>query len=445
MKNIQKAIIKRPEMSLWSRTSALWIWHITQFILSFILFKSIASFRLVFRALDIITNENVYKHFDVISLQLIIESLFILILFFYVVRNGVLLYGVALNVGRIRATDELLTSGGNSFGFEGEQGVGKTRSMVYSSMLLAASRSEDLCYKYYADLPIKDKLKQDGRLIELRKFRAREESFYFNFLESSNKIPTLHANVDINYSNSHPHKLTVQHFEMKQRLYENNVKILTEADDFFPNTLRKKKKAKKGEETEKEEDSVDINAVDKFVGLDRQYTNGTLISDTHANGDIFKGIRTCQSFTLYLTRAEIRYTPGILKKIERKLIKKLMRLGDSLFTPYIEDEEEETDFYKKYYADDNSFDDRMSLIYRYITTKTQKRIVKKLGKVRMRIKKVQKLMKKISITRIYYRKISGPGEFQTAEKEQFYVLPNQVPYVYDDRMFQQEYKFTPKA
>ena len=429
-------------MSLWRRTSALVLWYAAEFLISLILFCNVANVRLVFRAVDVITNEALYKSFDIISLQLIVECLLILILFFYLCRNTVLFYGVLLNVKRIKASDELLTSGGNSFGFEGEQGVGKTRSMVYSSMLLAESRAYDLCFKYYMDLPIKDKLKESDRLIELRRFRAREESFYHNFLETVDKIPTLHANVDVAYEELHPHELNVKHFEMKQRLYENNVKILTEADDFFPNTLRKKKKAKKGEEPENPEDVLDVNAVDKFVGLDRQYTNGTLISDTHANGDIFKGIRTCQSFTLYLTRAEYRYTPGILKSIERKLKKRVIKLGDALFTPSFLSRKRKNKFYKKYYNTENNFDDRISLIYAKVTDRHKQKTLKKLAKARKRVKRVQELEKKISITRIYYRKISGPGEFQAADKEQFYVLPNQVPYSYDDRMFQKEYKFT---
>ena len=429
-------------MSLWRRTSALVLWYAAEFLISLILFCNVANVRLVFRAVDVITNESLYKSFDIISLQLIVECLLILILFFYLCRNTVLFYGVLLNVKRIKASDDLLTSGGNSFGFEGEQGVGKTRSMVYSSMLLAESRAYDLCFKYYMDLPIKDKLKESDRLIELRRFRAREESFYHNFLETVDKIPTLHANVDVTYEELHPHELNVKHFEMKQRLYENNVKILTEADDFFPNTLRKKKKAKKGEEPENPEDVLDANAVDKFVGLDRQYTNGTLISDTHANGDIFKGIRTCQSFTLYLTRAEYRYTPGILKHLERKLKKRVLMLGDALFTPDFEEEEDEDSFYENYYSEDTKYEERLALIDKEITDNFKKKILKKLARARKRVKRVQELEKKISITRIYYRKISGPGEFQTADKEQFYVLPNQVPYSYDDRMFQKEYKFT---
>lgn len=439
---MRKEIIKRPNMSLWRRTSAFVIWYALAFIISLILFVSIANFRLVVRAIDILTNEGLYKTFDALSLQLFLECLLILILFFMFCRNTILFYGVLLNVKRIKASDELLMSGGNSFGFEGEQGVGKTRSMVYAGMLLAESRAEELCYKYYLDLPIRDRLKESDRLIEFRRFRAREESFLHNFIEKPENIPMLHANVDVVYEDAHPHELSVKHFEMKERLYENNVKILTEADDFFPNTLRKKKKAKKGEETKKPEDELDANAVDKFVGLDRQYTNGTLISDTHANGDIFKGIRTCQSFTLYLTRAEYRYTPGILKRIENKLKKRVIKLGDSLYTPKIRRRKVAKKFYSLFFNKKASLEERLMILSSKISSRKTRKKLKKLARARKRVKRVQELEKKISITRIYYRKISGPGDFQTADKELFYVLPNQVPYSYDDRIFQKEYKFT---
>ena len=443
---MEREVIKRPNISIWRRTKALWLWYGAQLLLSLIPFLSIGgTVRLVCRALDIITSDALYAELNILAIQLFIECAVLIFLFFCVCRNAVLLYGVALNVKRIKEADKLLTSGGNSFGFEGEQGVGKTRSMVYSSMLLAEARAYDLCYKYYTDLPIREQLETSDNLADLRHFRAREDSFYYNFIEHPDKIPTLHANVDVVYDGAHPHELSIKHFEMKERLYENNVKILTEADDFFPNTLRKKKKAKKGEETKKPEDELDANAIDKFVGLDRQYTNGTLISDTHANGDIFKSIRTCQSFTLYLTRAEYRYTPKILKRRESKLKHKIISLGDSLFNPYFDDEEEEEAFYAKYYDKDVDYQERLALIASEISDKDKSKTIKKLGRLRKRIKNVQELMKKISITRIYYRKISGPGEFQQADKEQFYVLANQVPFIYDDRIFHKEYKFTPKA
>ena len=140
-------------MSLWSRTSYFITWYLVNFIISSAIFFGLFNLRLVFRALDIITNESILFAFNSIALRLIIESLAILISFYFFLRNSVLLCGVIINVRRIRTADELLTSGGNSFGLEGEQGVGKTRTLVYSAMLLAENRAEDLCLKYSA-IPI---------------------------------------------------------------------------------------------------------------------------------------------------------------------------------------------------------------------------------------------------------------------------------------------------
>ena len=411
------AKIYRPQISLLSRTSYFITWYTAQFIVSLIAFLLIGkNLRLVFRACDIITNENIYS-FDPIALRLLFESISILFSFFMCVRGCVLMYGVILNVKRIKDADELLTSGGNSFGFEGEQGVGKTRTMVYASMILAEKRAESLCLKYYKTLPVRVQLEESERFWELRRFNAREEAYHFYFLQNKDKIPTLYGNVDITYDGLKPHTLTAKHFTQQERLYENNVKILTEADDLFPNTLRKKKK-KKDEEIDPNE--IDVNAVDKFVGLDRQYTNGTLISDTHANGDVFKSIRNCQSFTLYLTRSEYRYAPSLLERMLERTNDKILKIGDK---------------YKLIQTGE-----------KHVKNPSRKMdaLLRRLGKLRKKSKRIETLMRKISITRIYYHKISGTSEQKNVAKEEFFVLPNQVPYVYDDRMFQQDYAFAQK-
>lgn len=399
-------------MTLWSRTSWFISWHVAQLVLAYAAFFSVANVRLVFRALDIVTNENVWLSLDLIAVQLLIESVIILILFFAVIRTSFLMLGVLINLRRIRSTEDLLTSGGNSFGFEGAQGVGKTRTMVYASMLLAEDRAEDLCLKYYKALPVREQLASSSRFWELRRFNSREEAYHFYFRDNKDKIACLYGNVDLNYDGLRPFKLVAKHFTQQERLYENNVKILTEADDLFPNTLRKKKKKNE----EKDKDELDVNAIDKFVGLDRQFTNGTLISDTHANSDVFKSIRNCQAFTLYLTRSEFRYTPRILKRIYRKINGRILSAGDK--------------FKELEFADKNP--------------KKQRRLLKKLNRLQKLSKRVERLMRNIAITRVYYYKISGTADQKTVGEEEFFVLPNQVPYVYDDRMFQSEYAFSKK-
>ncbi|MBQ8725732.1 MAG: hypothetical protein IJY84_01350 [Clostridia bacterium] len=412
-----KKIIERPKITLWSRISTWFLWYAIKFAISLAVFLIFFDLRLVFRAVDVITNDALYSNFNVLALQLIIECVLILTSFFFVVKDGILFYGVLLNIDRIKKTDELLSSGGNSFGFEGEQGVGKTRSVVYASILQSAKKSEELCLKYYSALPMRDKLLNDRRFWELRRFKAREEAFEFYFKNSPGKIPCLYGNVDIEFGGLRPHVLKPEHFTMQEKLFENNVKILTEADDMFPNTLRKKRKKKKDGEEDDNEDGLDVNAIDKFVGLDRQYTNGSLVSDTHANSDVFKSIRACQSFTLYLTRAEFRYTPGILKSIHERICKKILDTGDD----YVEATDETPQ-----------------------KAKAKHNLLKKLDKLAKRAKFFEMLMKRTSITRIYYRRISGPERFQQAEKEEFFVLPNQVPYDYDDRIKQPEYPFAVK-
>ena len=47
-------------------------------------------------------------------------------------------------------------------------------------------------------------------------------------------------------------------------------------------------------------------------------------------------------------------------------------------------------------------------------------------------------------TKIYYIKENGVDKTKTLSEERFLVLPNQVPYAYNDRVLQKQYRHAPK-
>ena len=403
--------IDRPSVSVWERTKWYQIYHYTTFARAFALFFLHFNLRLVCRAADLVTNPTLWNNLtNVFAIQLLLESSLILVTFGIFVHRALLVYGVLLNLKRIRQTDDLLLSGGFSFGLEGAQGVGKTRTMVHAAFLQAENKANNLLYRYYCDLAQKkdiDDKANNGDYWSWKRMKARREAINFYYFNNPDYIPHIYANVDINWHNKKPHKLKAKHFTMEERLYESNVKLLTEADDLLPNTMRKKKNT--------EDDEVNANKVDQFVGLDRQYCDGTLISDTHANTDIFRSVRVCQNHTFYLTRSEFRYTPRFLKR-------RLQSIKDAI---------NETGDY--YLLKENS-----------LTNEEKQELLLELNDLVKSALKTEKLMKKLSITRIYYIKIGGPEEFKGKSKEEFYILANETPYVYDDRNNQIDYPFTPK-
>ncbi|MBQ7373302.1 MAG: hypothetical protein IJW64_01905 [Clostridia bacterium] len=403
--------LDRPSISIWARTKWFQIYHYATFLIMLVLFFSLFNLRLVCRSADLLTNTTLWSNLtNVYAIQLLIESAVILLAFIVLVHRALLVYGVLLNLKRIRKTDELLLSGGFSFGLEGAQGVGKTRTMVHAAFLQAENKSDKLLYRYYCDLALKKDIEKKataGDYWGWKRMQARREAINYFYFNNPDKIPHVYANVDINWHGKKPHVLKAKHFTMEERLYESNVKLLTEADDLLPNTMRKKKNT--------EADEISANKVDQFVGLDRQYCDGTLISDTHANSDIFRSVRVCQNHTFYLTRSEFRFTPRFLKRRLQSIKNAIFETGDYFLT----------------HENTLKNDEKQELLLELNT----------LVKSAIR---TEKWMKKLSITRIYYIKVGGPEAFKEKVAEDFYVLANDTTYVYDDRNNQIDYPFTPK-
>lgn len=379
-------------ISVWSRCSAVLIYYTICFIVFHLLFWCFFDLKTVFRALDIITTVGA-NEIDLNALEktiLLLKSAIVLISFFMCLRSLVLFYGVLLNIKRMKSTAAMLAGVASSAAVDGPQGVGKTRTQIYTGMLAAENKLPKLLYKYYLDCPVENDLEGAKKTRFLN--RKNAVNYYFSDepganMESNaeNRIPLLYSNIKVHYNGRTPYELKREHFTMDERLYESNVKILSETDNILPNTMRKKAKNKADEDRS--------NDVDEFVGLDRQYTDGTLLTDTHENGSIYKSIRDCQQCVYHLVKSEYTYTPALIKF-----------------------------FYNKVYD----------------------RILKKEEKTTLRDRKLalflEKLTKTIGFTKVYYVKQDGAeGVLKRNRDLEIFILPNQVPYSYDDRDLQKNY------
>lgn len=282
-------------------------------------------------------------------------------------------------------------------------------------MVLVSQKLETTCLKYFLDLPNEDNLKKeaaDGNQWGYVHFKAREDAIYYYYSPSNNgRIPGVYGNLRITYKRKIPYELKKEHFSMIEKLYESNVKILSEADNTFANTMRKV-----SEKTKKDEPKdVTANKIDEFVGLDRQYTDGTLLLDTHANGSVFKSMRDAQQTVLHLTKSEYKYTPRIYKTIYKRLTAKTLSVGKAQF-------------------------DYMRL-GKFEKAKKQ---IKRLGRLRKMVKFIEELMRRTGFTRLYYVSENGNVRLRSLSDERFLVLPNEVPYAYDDRILQVNYPHAPK-
>lgn len=391
--------LQLPEFSLWSRVSSVVINYGIACLIFNVIYWHFFGIRYTIRALDVVVIFAQYEDITVSKqMQLLVEATIVLVSCYYAVRSGVLFYGVLLNVKRIRdETDPELLEVGSSCGVDGQQGVGKTRLLVYMMVLHCTVKMRNLALKYFTDYPIRNNLleaAQNGDDVDWIAFKNREDAFNFYFRENPGRIGGAYSNILVTWNNKKPHYLQRKHFTMEQRLHESNVKLLSEADNVLANTMRKSNGKKKKDDEEDNE----ANAIDEFVGLDRQYTDGLLLTDSHANGAIFKSIRDCQQVKLHLLKSEYKYCPKILKWYHKRLEDKVLQaqLGTTL-------------------------------------------------QLRKKLKDVEASMRKIGFTRIYYIKETGVDKIKNLSDVKFMVLPNQVPYSYNDRVLQKQYPHAPQV
>ena len=366
-------------MTIWERTRKTFCVYLVQAIFWTVLFFAHFSVRYVFRALDVICAFTT----ELAELPRALACLFVFVKMIISLDSFA---GVILNMCRVSKLDERIREFGPSVTVDGVQRIGKTRSLIYFGMVLQKSKYENLKYNYYVDCPFEGKLREEfelGNHAPYIRFQSRRDAIreYNNPLY----IPLIYSNIHITYKGKHERPLKREHFTMEERLFEGNIKLASELDNMLPNTLRKVKKA--------EDDELKANRIDEFAGLDAQYTGGSLFSDTHRNGALYIPIRDCQDLKIHFSRKQFMYTFKPLQRLLQRTKAKIIKKGE----------------------------------------KTSLRLAK-------RAKWLEKQVKSIGFTKLYYLLESGPaGKTQLDKEEKFIVLPNEVPYSYDDRALQKDY------
>ncbi len=408
---MKKENIDLPRIGVFQCTKKLFFYYLFGAVVFNSIFWGFFGLDLLIKALDVALVLADYPGIDLfIRLRLLGESVLVIVSAVFAVTSAIKFYGILLNMKRISDTNEFCQNPGNSLGVEGDQGVGKTRFLVYMTMQLAPEKLEKMLINYYTDYPIREELEleaQGGNIWQWVRFKSREEAYEEYFENNPGKLPGVYSDITISYKGKTPYALTRDHFAMKKRLFESNVKLLSEADNILPNTLRRVKPVDEQEEEEEEEETnekgkkkkkkkiVDTTAndIDEFLGLDRQYTDGTLLSDSHDNGAIYKSVRDCQQLILDIKRSEYKYTPKIISWLDSKLEARILKKGKE--------------------------------------TSVRLRNLKK---------KIEKIKLEMGVTKLYYVERVG----RKVSEEKFFVLPNSVPYAYDTRALQTEYHFAPK-
>lgn len=385
------------KLTVWNRSSWAFVWYATQAVIWTACFCVLFSLRDVFRALDVFT--------AVIGLQMqylaeLPKSIFCLISFIFTIKNVDAFCGVLLNMYRISKQDEVFKEVGSSVGIDGVQGVGKTRLIIYIGMVLQPKRWKELQYNYYIDCPVQKKFKADfenGLKWQYVRFLSRQYSVkkYIeemvphkdaHGIDRLAKIPLIYSNIKVTFKGQIPRDLDRKHFTMQERLLESNIKLASELDNMLPNTMRRVKQGS--------DDELQANAIDEFAGLDRQYTGGLLVADTHRNGALYLPIRDCQQLKYHIIENRYMYTPKLLVKLLKRFKNKVLKKGEQ-------------------------------------TSIHLRRVCKFL----------ERAVRCIGFTKLYYFLESGPAGATVLNKNErlFFSLPNQVPYSYDDRVLQEQY------
>ena len=374
--NRRKKKLKR-SMTVWARSSKAFTYYGAWAVIWISLYNHFFTARDFFRGLDVI-----FYPIDLFAeLPRALTCVALGVMMIYGISQ---FCGILLNMYRIKKLDEFIIEQiGSSCGIDGVQGIGKTRLIIYMGMVLQYGKWRDLLYNYYIQCPIQDKLfanfKNNIKKEEYIRFKAQMESVK-EYNSTPDLIPLIYSNIKIYYEGKVPRMLGREHFTQDARLYENNIKLASELDNILPNTLRKVKDSSKDEQK--------ANLIDEFVGLDRQYTSGTLISDTHRNGALYLPVRDCQQMKIHMYTKKYMYTPKLLKFC-------------------------------------------FEFLKNHVVDKTKE-------KTSLRLRKFNKWLE-AQIKSIGFTKFSSLIENGNKSIEKDLVLPNQVPYTYNDRILQQEY------
>ncbi len=361
----------------WACGSKAFMYYLIWGIFWIFLYNKFFTARDFFRSLDVLFYPK--ELFNELPRALICLSL-----------GGMAIYGVDVFVAvvfnmfyRLKKLIKFIEQIGSSCGIDGVQGIGKTRLILFMGMVLQYDKWIDLLYNYYIQCPIEDKLKKnyDENILpeEYIRFKAQKESVEA-YKSTPEFIPLIYSNIRLYHKGKVPRPLVREHFTQDERLYESNIKLASELDNILPNTLRKVKDSSK--------DELKANAIDEFVGLDRQYTNGTLISDTHRNGALYLPVRDCQQVRITLLTKKYMYTPKFLKFC-------------------------------------------YTILHKHVVEKTQEN-------TKLFLRKICKWLE-AQIKSIGFTKLPSIIKFGDKAEEIDIVLPNQVPFSYNDRILQQDY------
>lgn len=378
----RKKKLKR-SLTVWARSSKAFTYYGVWAVIWIALYKRFFTARDFFRGLDVLCYVLDY-------IEEAPRAALCVLLGAMVVYGLSQFCGVLLNMYRIKKQDKFIEQIGSSCGIDGVQGIGKTRLIVYMGLVLQFDKWRDLLYNYYIQCPIEEKLLNDYnnnvKKEEYIRFKSQKESVEA-YKSTPEHIPLIYSNIKVYFNGKVPRDLGREHFTQDKRLYENNIKLASELDNILPNTLRKVK--------DEANDELKANLIDEFVGLDRQYTGGTLIADTHRNGALYLPVRDCQQMKIHLIAKKIMYTPKLFKFCFEKLKDHVV----------------------------NKTEEKTSLFLRKLC------------------KWFEKQTKSIGFTKIdYVLERGAEGLKSMMNKEQsFLMLPNQVPYTYDDRILQKDY------
>lgn len=234
------------------------------------------------------------------------------------VKSTINIYGVYVNVKRVKEHLDEISKYKYSVGYDGEQDSGKTFSMTYDGVYLAPFKYEELQFNYYLNYPYRENILNGEDLFKKKMFIAREESIEF-YENHKDRLPCLYANYTILQKGKTSYKLKREHFIFNKRLPESAIGCADEFANMFGNENRRK--------ADPNDDVNNINEANTFASLHRQFCDFTLLSNDQRLGEIFNGFRTTMGLRKHLESKEERYSPTLLIKIRDKIKKNILKAG----------------------------------------------------------------------------------------------------------------------
>lgn len=221
---------------------------------------------------------------------------------------------------------EVTESGGNKRLYDGVEGSGKTMTNANDTLFIACKKDVAMRLAYYLKYPYKEQLKDD------LDYKVLCESFNFYGERSDEYIPHLMSDFDITYKGRKNYQWSMDFLDQKKRPAEGFAVAITEIANKLPNAWSRVP----GDE---KKDKHNMKVKSETLSLTRQWYDMTIIGDEQRAGEVVLAFRSVCSQTRHLLGWKKVLSPKfletLLSALKRRILKRKEKTSKLLSFCYV--------------------------------------------------------------------------------------------------------------